>query len=344
VGINFIRFLLATLVLISHSWPLTGYGKDPTFIYKDIELTLGTFAVSLFFGISGFLVGYSVIKRSATDFILNRILRILPAYVLILFVSAFLLGPLIHFSEGGGGLNTYFNFNQDGPIAYFLHNLLMPMDVTYKINNLFETNPYSFAINGSLWTLPLEFRLYLLLLLLVLIGKSIRGNFVTILFISYLIFYFVFEELEIEIMKVIYSNFITQNINLISIFFLSAGIAVYGHKIRFKAFPLLLVLVLIFWLDFYTEVFGIVILMILLPKISKLTKINNFNFFKNDLSYGLYVFSFPTQQAVAYFFPEFNLLEFILVALTFSVTLSLFSWKFVESPFLRIKKKVQVNA
>ena len=209
MGINFIRFLLATLVLISHSWPLTGYGKDPTFIYKDIELTLGTFAVSLFFGISGFLVGYSVIKRPATDFILNRILRILPAYVLILFVSAFMLGPLIHFSEGGV-LNTYFNLNQDGPFAYFLHNLVMPMDVTYKINNLFETNPYSFAINGSLWTLPLEFRLYLLLLLLVLIGKSIKGNFVIILFASYLISYFVFEELEIEIMKVIYSNFITQ--------------------------------------------------------------------------------------------------------------------------------------
>jgi peptidoglycan/LPS O-acetylase OafA/YrhL len=305
-------------------------------------LTLGTFAVSLFFGISGFLVGYSVIKRPATDFILNRILRILPAYVLTLFVSAFMLGPLIHFSEGGV-LNTYFNLNQDGPFAYFLHNLVMPMDVTYKINNLFETNPYSFAINGSLWTLPLEFRLYLLLLLLVLIGKSIKGNFVIILFASYLISYFVFEELEIEIMKVIYSNFITQNINLISIFFLSAGIAVYGHKIRFKSLPILLLLALIFWLDFYTEVFGIVILMILLPKICKLTKINNFNFFKNDLSYGLYVFSFPTQQAVAYFFPEFNLLEFIIVALTFTVTLSLISWKFVESPFLRIKKKVEVN-
>ena len=342
MGINFIRFLLATLVLISHSWPLTGYGKDPTFIHKDIELTLGTFAVSLFFGISGFLVGYSVIKRPATDFILNRILRILPAYVLILFVSVFMLGPLIHFSEGGV-LNTYFNLNQDGPFAYFLHNLVMPMDVTYKINNLFETNPYSFVINGSLWTLPLEFRLYLLLLLLVLIGKSIKGNFVIILFASYLISYFVFEELEIEIMKVIYSNFITQNINLISIFFLSAGIAVYGHKIRFKALPILLLLALIFWLDFYTEVFGIVILMILLPKICKLTKINNFNFFKNDLSYGLYVFSFPTQQAVAYFFPEFNLLEFIIVALTFTVTLSLISWKFVEYPFLRIKNNVEVN-
>jgi peptidoglycan/LPS O-acetylase OafA/YrhL len=171
-----------------------------------------------------------------------------------------------------------------------------------------------------------------------------RGNFVMILFISYLIFYFVFEELEIEIMKAIYSNFITQNINLISIFFLSAGIAVYSHKIRFKAFPLLILLALIFWLDFYAEVFGIVILMILLPKISKLTKINNFNFFKKDLSYGLYVFSFPTQQAVAYFFPKFDLLEFILVALTFSVTLSLISWKFVESPFLRIKKKDEVNS
>jgi peptidoglycan/LPS O-acetylase OafA/YrhL len=337
VGINFIRFILAFFVLLSHSWPLSGLGNDPTFVYKNLELTLGTFAVTLFFAISGYLVGFSAITRNPSDFIQSRILRIFPAYIFCLFVSAFVLGTIIHLSSGES-LKSYFNFNQNGPFAYFMHNLVLPMDITYNINNIFGSNPYNFAINGSLWTLPLEFRLYLLLLLLILIGKSIKLHFALMFFIGYLFLYFIADNMEIEILKVIYSSFIVDNINLISVFFLSAAIAVYGNRFRINNYIVVIALPFIFWFNFYIEIIGIVLMMTLLPKLSEILKLSRIGFFKNDISYGLYIFAFPTQQAVIYFLPNLKLIEFIFLSLLFSSILSLFSWKFIESPILKIKK------
>jgi peptidoglycan/LPS O-acetylase OafA/YrhL len=219
-----------------------------------------------------------------------------------------------------------------------MHNLVLPMDITYNINNIFGSNPYNFAINGSLWTLPLEFRLYLLLLLLILIGKSIKLHFALMFFIGYLFLYFIADNMEIEILKVIYSSFIVDNINLISVFFLSAAIAVYGNRFRINNYIVVIALPFIFWFNFYIEIIGIVLMMTLLPKLSEILKLSRIGFFKNDISYGLYIFAFPTQQAVIYFLPNLKLIEFIFLSLLFSSILSLFSWKFIESPILKIKK------
>ena len=337
VGINMIRFILALLVLISHSWPLSGAGSDPALVYKNLNLTLGTFAVSLFFAISGFLVGYSAITRSPSVFIQYRILRIFPAYFFVLFISTFLLGFGIHLSAGLN-FKYYFNLNQEGPFAYFLHNLIMPMDLVYKINDVFGSNPYSFAINGSLWTLPLEFRLYLLLLFLILVGNLIKRHFALMIMLLYLLSYFIIEELNIQILKNLYNGFIVENIHLISIFFLSSAVAVFGDRVRLNSYFILITLLFLFWTSFYVEIIGIVLILFLLPRISRVTNLNVLTFFKNDISYGFYIYAFPAQQTVIYFLPNLRLLEFIIISFLVTTALSLFSWKLIESPVLRINK------
>ena len=58
-----------------------------------------------------------------------------------------------------------------------------------------------------------------------------------------------------------------------------------------------------------------------------------------DISYGLYLFSFPIQQLLIYLELSHDLINFIILSTTFSVALSAISWRFVEKPFLNLKHK-----
>src|SRR5262249_16085430 len=73
---DLVRFAEATLVLIDHSYPLTGRPGHPgPFGYE----TLGGFSVAAFFIISGFLVAASWERAPRVGaFMLKRALRIIP--------------------------------------------------------------------------------------------------------------------------------------------------------------------------------------------------------------------------------------------------------------------------
>lgn len=71
--------------------------------------------------------------------------------------------------------------------------------IQYIIDGVFENNPYKSAINGSLWTIPYEFTMYVLLSFLIIFRKK-KVVMSAILLISFLfllignIFYF--EQLK----------------------------------------------------------------------------------------------------------------------------------------------------
>ncbi|MFA0209146.1 hypothetical protein AB4536_19890, partial [Vibrio cyclitrophicus] len=62
-------------------------------------------------------------------------------------------------------------------------------------------------------------------------------------------------------------------------------------------------------------------------------KINNFG----DISYGVYIYAFPIQQALISSFPEFYFSLYVFFSFFVVVSVSIFSWKFVEKPFLKLK-------
>jgi peptidoglycan/LPS O-acetylase OafA/YrhL len=57
-SLNALRLALATLVVVSHAWPLTGLEPEPGFGGAN----LGTWAVFGFFAISGFLITRSRLR------------------------------------------------------------------------------------------------------------------------------------------------------------------------------------------------------------------------------------------------------------------------------------------
>ena len=86
-----LRLGAATAVLLSHSFVVTGEA-EPLIGHWP----LGTLGVEVFFAISGFLIAMSWWRRPGLrSFFVRRGLRIMPALIVTVMVSAFLLGPLV---------------------------------------------------------------------------------------------------------------------------------------------------------------------------------------------------------------------------------------------------------
>src|SRR5438045_357316 len=103
---DFLRFILATTVVFSHSYVIY-YGSvdkvEPLWVLSKNQLGFGTLALNFFFVISGFLVLQSwSYSRNYFDFLKKRVLRIYPAFVAVCLACAFVFGPL------GTGTSVYF--------------------------------------------------------------------------------------------------------------------------------------------------------------------------------------------------------------------------------------------
>jgi peptidoglycan/LPS O-acetylase OafA/YrhL len=144
VGIEILRGIAATAVVISHTWALT---TSPQFWGSEIVEGLGEWGVVLFFLISGFLLcEYFWRPRSewsARVFWTRRFFRIAPAYYInVAFLFLFLAPTRQLFSSQG--------IKQVSANLTFTHWL-------------FPGTSSSLNVNGALWTLTIEMCLYLVL-------------------------------------------------------------------------------------------------------------------------------------------------------------------------------------
>src|SRR5476651_1337833 len=94
---DFLRLALAVLVIFSHSFPL-GVGSETHELLRVLthgQMTLGAFAVDLFFVMSGFLIAGSAERsRSVGSFLKKRVTRIYPAFIVSAALMALVVLPL----------------------------------------------------------------------------------------------------------------------------------------------------------------------------------------------------------------------------------------------------------
>ncbi len=165
-NVNLLKFICAILVIVGHANPITGTGVDVLTVYTGGECSFGGLAVGFFFFLSGLYVTKSLSKTAnLKKYIFKRAERIFPQLIVVIFLSAFVLGPILTNLP----LGTY--FTSGGTYLYLLNSLLVPV---HNLPGVFDGLPYQTA-NGPLWTLPVEFACYLMLwaisLLLVLITR-----------------------------------------------------------------------------------------------------------------------------------------------------------------------------
>ncbi|WP_309103239.1 acyltransferase [Microbacterium sp.] len=158
-SLNLFRLLLAFLVLLAHGYYIVGRSDSPGFNGEN----LGGWAVIGFFVISGFLITRSRFRTDAGTFLVHRIARIMPAFVVCLLVTAFGFGPVAQLITHGS-LAGYLTTGPT-PLEYIWGNFFLHID-HYQIGSSLSDVPYPNAWNGSLWTLYFEFLCYLTVWLL----------------------------------------------------------------------------------------------------------------------------------------------------------------------------------
>jgi peptidoglycan/LPS O-acetylase OafA/YrhL len=167
---DLLRLFAAIFVVFGHSFDLL---RLPEPLGSVVPAGWGYVGVLVFFSISGFLVSRSwVSDPRLTSFAIKRALRLLPALVVALVLSALVLGPLVSTESS----QAY--FQNPATKGYIIENAVMQSD--YQLPGVFLHNPYPAAVNGSLWTLPLEVKAYTFLALLGFIGLLTRGRILMI--------------------------------------------------------------------------------------------------------------------------------------------------------------------
>jgi peptidoglycan/LPS O-acetylase OafA/YrhL len=136
----------AVSVVVSHAFPLAeGVGTPEPLAFTG-QVTLGHVGVVTFMAISGYLITASAKRSSPGRFVLARLLRVYPALVVVVVVTAAVTGSMSYLISATG------------------------VAISYEIPGVFETNPYPRAVNGSLWTLGYEIGFYALTLLAMAAG------------------------------------------------------------------------------------------------------------------------------------------------------------------------------
>jgi len=159
---SFLRLCLAIGVLVSHSWAIGGFGAEPLLRFSLDKVTLGRFCVLGFFSVSGFLIMRSLDNSTSVPrFFWNRFLRIFPAYWGFLLMAMFFFVPLYCWLHRFP-LAMMLSQNMGNIIAYGTENFWLRVH-RWDIKPLLGNVPVRFKINLSIWSLIYEWRCYVML-------------------------------------------------------------------------------------------------------------------------------------------------------------------------------------
>jgi peptidoglycan/LPS O-acetylase OafA/YrhL len=335
-GNNFdvLRLLAASLVLFSHSYALTASAEP----FADVSgWTLGEVGVVMFFAMSGFLISKSWSDQPRLlPFSVKRALRILPALAVAVTVTVFVVGPLFTTLP----LSSY--FTDPTTWIYWIRASLL---VTFfgTLPGVFEHNPYPDAVNGSLWTLPVEATCYALAAALGTLGLLRRSGVLVALGLLLIVFVTPLSPLSSAPAGGTTGGNLTLVVMLGATFVL--GSLAYSLRARLHLSWIFVgVLVAVWvatWGGSWTKVtgvlavgFGVLVFAFRTPAwLRRLTA-------PGDLSYGIYVYAFPVQQSVAAIWPSVHPLAMFAIAFPVTYGLAFLSWRLVERPALALKRIV----
>ena len=161
-GFDYMRIILAVSVILVHS-VITSYGSAANLsLFASAGRPILRSILPAFFALSGFLIAGSLERsKTLTTFIGLRIIRIYPALICEVVLSAFILGPLLT-------TRSWHDYFHDGQFLTYLLNALG--DVHYALPGVFAQNPLPNVVNGQLWTVPFELYCYFSLALMVMFG------------------------------------------------------------------------------------------------------------------------------------------------------------------------------
>jgi peptidoglycan/LPS O-acetylase OafA/YrhL len=324
-----LRFLAAALVIYGHGYALTVHAPGVVDLFTRLHWRnySGTIGVDLFFVISGFLVTGSYLRRrNLFAFVWARTLRLVPAYAVCMLLSALVLGaaytqlPLADYLQ------------HPDTRGYVLTNLKFGVNLQWNLPGVFTDNPRSATVNGSIWTLPAEVRMYVWLAIVGVLGLLSRRSLATLTILGLLLAGWLAPQ-QIPLLP------IASFLHLGAMFAL--GVLCYVHRDWLPASGFVVAaLAAACWMLHATVLYPVAFALaeaafafwfayrLSLPSLDRF----------GDASYGLYLWGFPVQQMVAHQFPAGTPLMNAALSLPFAAALGFLSWHLVEKPTLSAKE------
>lgn len=336
-NIGALRFIGATLVLFGHGFVLCG-GKhsaiDPISAlvrkYTPFNVGLPGIGVMLFFVLSGYLITASYQKRqNLIEFTVARLLRIYPALFLAVLFCVFGIGLWITSLP----MREYLLH----PLTwkYFFGNATL-IEFRSHLPGVFTTNPFAGGVNGSLWTLPVELHMYIMVALAGVLGfldRRVLFNAVAVL----TVLIYISNPETFPLLKIPHHVYLGLSFLSGSFFYINREYI----QIRLIGLLGLVFVVVISWNSFFhqlifTVAFAYGVLWVGLTNIIQLPRLDKYG----DFSYGLYLYAFPFQQlSILWIGPSHPMLVNG-IAFICSLMMAGLSWFLVERIALRYKSTI----
>lgn len=327
-NMGIVRYYLAFSVLISHFntvfstqfyWPTSSYN-----------------AVGGFFALSGFLVYGSYLKSAGIkQYLMRRARRIMPAYWFIVMLCAFglcLVSDLVP--------SDYFFSSKWW--RYVLSNLAFLNFLEPSLPGVFTDNQ-SAVVNASLWTMKIEWMLYLSVPLAAWIIARCRGRYVTVICTVYLlsmVYRIMFQYLYDTTGHEVYNILGRQVLGQLMYFYIGVLIRFrLDDFLRHRWIILAVILILMAVGDFipyYTFTLSPVTVSALVIWLSVNGRWGVWAGNNDNVSYDIYLFHFPVEQLLFHFGINRMVGDMATLGLCVIITalLACFSWFVIGKRFL----------
>lgn len=333
-----IRILAASMVIWGHAYAILALPGTPKFMGSSVS----TLAVKMFFVLSGYLVvGSWMSDPHPLRFAIKRILRIWPTLAVVVSLAACVLGPFVTTL----GVSDY--FSNPAFVTYFLS---LRMKIVYGLPGVFDGNLYPHAVNGSLWSLPVEVAMYLLVMalgILVIRGPQLWFSLAwvgaTLVLLAMQIAVFWVGKTFLDGV-VFYSTLLKAALEVAPYFMVGGCAWIWRKQIPFNPWVGVIlalgghVLGLYGWISEPVMMLFIAYAVLAIGSASTpvLKQAGRFG----DVSYGLYLYGFPVAQALSWAFGRsIPLVGHIVISILIALLFALASWHFVEKKALRLKPK-----
>jgi peptidoglycan/LPS O-acetylase OafA/YrhL len=332
---DFLRLFAAICVSFTHSFnqPGTRY-IEPLYYCTAGRITFSELGLLIFFSISGYLIAKSAISStSLKNYFWKRLLRIQPLLIVVCVLTVFFVGPFFTTLTLQGYFSNFSTW------SYF-RNIFPLTGIQFTLPGVFSDYQGERGVNGSLWTLIVEERLYLLLGVIVFLpkfGKSLLYLVVGLFNIGYLV-NIIFHQNLLPYVSTIAGFYTILFLNASVIFLLGFN---FSKKITvYTIISLLLFLLsLVYPFFVFLQLYSVPVLVISIAQIKCFTnKAGKYG----DFTYGIYLFSFPIQQMLRSisFFKE-NPYKLFFITLIIVIPMAILSWYLLERKVQNVKNVVK---
>ena len=323
-----LRIVAAGMVIYGHAPAVSLAISSVDLFWRATGTYSGDIALSVFFLISGFLVSASYSRsQNVLRFLWARAIRLYPALAVHLILMAFVVGLAMT-------LMPRFDYLASPRVWHFaVQNLKLVGDQVWMLPGVFEAGHRSSVVNASLWTLPAEARMYLLLAAFGSVGL-LRARWVGASGLALLAVLVILAPREFVWMV------LPEDWLWLAGYFALGVLAFLGAKvvpIRIE-FALLAVAGwgLLHEHEFGQYAFAVALAAVVFVAVYRTPPLRALERF-GDPSYGIYLWGWPVQQIVVQLMPDAGRFVHVALALTGATLLGYVSWHVVEKRALNLK-------